>query len=242
MHMTPSAYISLLNSLRCLGYASYPIEQIEPGPRQLFLRHDVDLDLGFAADMAELEARAGYQSTYYVMLDSDFYNLFSPHSSSCIRRILDFGHAIGLHLDPGRFSGPCDELDAKAAKELGILESIIGRRVNSLSFHRPVPALQNVPLPVADRPHTYMPRYFSQMRYFSDSGGSFRFGLPLDDAAVRSCSPLQLLTHPIWWFQEGANTDEKLIRFRARCDARVHGGMLANLKPYASMAERGLVS
>jgi hypothetical protein len=87
-----------------------------------------------------------------------------------------------------------------------------------------------------------MPRYFSQMRYFSDSGGSFRFGLPLDDSAVRGCSPLQLLTHPIWWFQEGADTEEKLIRFRAKCDARVHVGMLANLKPYAAMAERGLVS
>lgn len=241
MDMNPDEYIKLLVALRGLGYTCCDINQVVPRSGQLFLRHDIDLDLGLAAEMAEAEAREGFQSTYYVLLTSDFYNVFSKESSLALRRIVDAGHSIGLHLDAGNCPDFLTALDDKASRELHVLETIVGEHVESLSFHRPIPALQNMPRLVAGRQHTYMPKLFSEIRYFSDSGGSFRFGLPLSDAGVQRCEPLQLLTHPIWWFESGVDGEEKMIRFRTRQDQLVHRSMVSNLKPYALMAERGAV-
>src|SRR6185312_5252475 len=48
-----------------------------PTARDLFLRHDVDLSIEAALEMAEVEAEEGVATTYLLMTRSVFYNLAS---------------------------------------------------------------------------------------------------------------------------------------------------------------------
>ena len=41
----------------------------------------------------------GIQSTYFIMLRSPVYNLFSRENSEYLKKIIGFGHHIGLHYD-----------------------------------------------------------------------------------------------------------------------------------------------
>ena len=68
-----------------------------PEPGDLFLRHDVDLSLHAAVQMAELEAELGAKTTYLLMTESVFYNLASPEGDVAIARLRQLGHAVGLH-------------------------------------------------------------------------------------------------------------------------------------------------
>ena len=45
-----------------------------------FLRHDVDISLKKALEMAEVEATRKLHSTYYILLSSPYYNALSPEN------------------------------------------------------------------------------------------------------------------------------------------------------------------
>ena len=63
----------------------------------MLLRHDVDLSLDAALRMAEVEAAAGAQATYFLMTGSVFYNLASHEGERAIARLRELGHRVGLH-------------------------------------------------------------------------------------------------------------------------------------------------
>ena len=56
-------------------------------------RHDVDLSLDAALRLAELEAEAGAQATYFLMTRSVFYNLASPEGERTLARLHELGWA-----------------------------------------------------------------------------------------------------------------------------------------------------
>jgi hypothetical protein len=51
------------------------------------------------------------------------------------------------------------------------------------------------------------------MAYISDSTGIWRYGHPLESEAYKARKPIQLLTHPIWWMQQGETALQKLERW-----------------------------
>jgi hypothetical protein len=48
--------------------------------------------------------------------------------------------------------------------------------------------------------------------YISDSTGRWRYGHPFDSEAFKTQKSIQLLTHPIWWIQDGETAAQKLER------------------------------
>src|SRR5437868_14121160 len=86
----------LLAAARAGGYR-FAFFDREPMPGDLLLRHDVDLSLDAALTIAELEAEAGAQATYFLMTRSVFYNLSSPEGEQALSRLRELGHRIGLH-------------------------------------------------------------------------------------------------------------------------------------------------
>jgi len=73
---------------------------------QVAIRHDLDMDLGAALPMAQVEARLGVRSTYYVLHTAPYYGTFSGdafHRHDAVRHAFremqDRGHEIGLHAD-----------------------------------------------------------------------------------------------------------------------------------------------
>src|SRR6187200_1433978 len=69
----------------------------EPQEGEIFLRHDVDLSLAAAVQVAELEAERGVSATYFLMTRSVFYNLASAEGERALERLRELGHRVGLH-------------------------------------------------------------------------------------------------------------------------------------------------
>jgi hypothetical protein len=196
------------------GYSLASFHNALPRERHLILRHDVDQCIKTARRLADIEAGEGWTSTWFVLVRSAMYNPFSKENVEHLRSMLAAGHEIGLHLDATLYASNAD-LDAGAAVECRMLEDVVGTPVRVISFHRPSKVLLGDGSPVAGRIHTYMPRFFSEIGYSSDSRGEWRYGFPWDHAAVNEGRALQLLTHAIWWIgpdhRQGRERLEDLI-------------------------------
>lgn len=61
------------------------------------LRHDVDHSLDIALEMAYVEHKHGFKSTYYLLDTAEYWNQSDFHDK-CLQ-ITDFGHEVGLHIN-----------------------------------------------------------------------------------------------------------------------------------------------
>lgn len=97
--------------------------------KYVILRHDIDLSLEKALEMAKIESLEGISGTYFFMLTSEFYNLLSSHARKIVKEISNLGHQIGLHFDPTvyRYSTK-DELETVIQQEVQVLSSIIQKK------------------------------------------------------------------------------------------------------------------
>ena len=62
------------------------------------LRHDVDISLKSAFNIAKLEKESNVKSIFYVRFDCDYYNLLSLENQIIIK-FLKENHEIGCHVD-----------------------------------------------------------------------------------------------------------------------------------------------
>lgn len=231
-------YKSLVQSFLDADYEPCHFDDVDPVKRQVVLRHDIDFSLKAAVDIARIEAGLGLSAHYYVLLRTEFYNLFSPMDWARMLTLTDLGHNVGLHFDASQYGQDLETLEAAAAHECSLLEMLLGRDVTSISFHRPAPALLGLESKLAGRRHAYEPAFFSGMAYVTDSRGQFRYGHPLDHTAFLAGKSMQLVTHPIWWPEhETVDKMELLDEFlQGRSDLlRAEAG--ANCIPYAAHIE-----
>ena len=89
-------YRELLDAARAGGYRFAGFDR-EPEAGDLILRHDVDLSLDAAVRMAEVEAKAGAWSTWFLMTRSVFYNLASHEGERAVARLRELGGRIAHH-------------------------------------------------------------------------------------------------------------------------------------------------
>jgi len=154
-----------------------------PTEGSLILRHDVDLSLDAALQMAEVEHDAGASATYFLMTKSVFYNLDSSEGVVTIDRLRALGHRVALHaVYP---DAPADD-----------------RFDPVVAWHNPDPDYMRVPLPDG-RINVMQEPWFDPATYRSDSNQHWRSGCPHDDLRERAFPWLQLLTHPEIWAYSG---------------------------------------
>jgi hypothetical protein len=182
-------YGELLAAAKSGGYR-FTFFDREPGAGDLLLRHDVDLSLDAALTLAELEAEAGAQATYFLMTRSVFYNLASHEGELALARLRELGHRVGLH-------AVYPELD---------LDERFDRVV---AWHNPNPDFMREPLDGAV--NVMQEPYFDPDHYRSDSNQHWRSGCPHEDLAAGSFEWLQLLTHPEIWAYPGATMRETML-------------------------------
>jgi hypothetical protein len=89
-------YRELLDATRSGGYTFGTFEG-EPSAGHVYLRHDVDLSLDAALEVAQLEAAAETTATYFLMTRSVFYNLDSLEGIRAIDRLRELGHQVAHH-------------------------------------------------------------------------------------------------------------------------------------------------
>ena len=170
------------------------------------MRHDIDFNCQYALRMAEIESDLGVKSTFFFQVASDSYNAFSKKNRDSIKQIQLLGHIISLHFDPTIY----DDFFAGFDEEKHMFENFFNTSLDIVSLHRPSEYFQKYNNRINGVEHTYMKRYFSDVNYFSDSRGYWRYGHPLDSEAVENQESLQLLIHPIWWIPDGETREEKL--------------------------------
>ena len=154
----------------------------EPQPGDLILRHDVDLSLEAALEMAQLEASVGARATYFLMTQSVFYNLGSSEGRRALNRLRELGHGVGLHA-----VWPNVELDDR-------FDPVV-------AWHNPNPDYMTES--VDGVVNAMQAPWFDPDHYRSDSNQQWRHGCPHDDLAQRRFEWLQLLVHPEIWVYTG---------------------------------------
>ena len=203
MKFTYEEYRSILDTLQSSGYVFGGYHEVLGIDKPAcFIRHDMDLDVGKAIALAEIERSAGVYSTYCVMVRSSAYNVFSSENTRIFKTILAMGHYLGLHFDCDIYADTAtvEELASACLIETKLLEGWLGHRVRIVSYHKPsalvLAGTSEVSHPL---PHTYMAKFMKEMTYLSDSYGFWRFGHPLLSKAFQNRESLNLSIHPIWW-------------------------------------------
>jgi hypothetical protein len=227
----------LLGRFAEAGYQPVPFGAVDPGAAHLVLRHDVDFDLRCALRVARLEAELGVASTFFVMVRSSCYSILDPRNTAAVREIVALGHHIGLHLDTTAYDADdAHDLVDGARRELDILAWVAGADPEIISFHRPLPELVGSDGNGFGVPHTYEPRFTTDLHYSSDSQGRFRFGDPFSTAAFVERRALHLLLHPLWWSSDVVEGTE--ARLRGLVQDRHHAfatQVAASCLPYREM-------
>jgi hypothetical protein len=166
-------YFKTLYAYIDAGYVILPDAKVK---RHIHLRHDVDLSLSYALELAKEEQKRDISATYYIMLHSSLYNATSPEGMDQIRQIYNCGHKIGLHPDT-RYYLPND---------METLSLIVGERVTDWRKH-----LSNLTPDLEPEPRP--PDY----KYISDSGMNWREGCFCQH--VGKWDKMEILMHPEWW-------------------------------------------
>jgi hypothetical protein len=182
-------YRELLEAAKAGGYR-FAFFDREPQAGDLLLRHDVDLSLDAALTLAQLEADAGAQATYFLMTRSVFYNLASTEGERAIERLRRLGHRVGLHA-----VHPHLDLDDR-------FDAVV-------AWHNPDPEFMREPL--ANAVNVMQEPYFDPDRYRSDSNQHWRSGCPHEELAAGGFGWLQLLTHPEIWAYPGSTMRETMV-------------------------------
>jgi hypothetical protein len=182
-------YRALVEAARSGGYR-FAFFDREPQPGDLILRHDVDLSLAAALDLAEAEHELGARSTYFLMTRSVFYNLASAEGERTLTRLRELGHRVGLHA-----VWPDATLDER-------FDPVV-------AWHNPDPEYLSAPLEGAV--NVMEPRFFSPATYRSDSNQHWRHGCPHEALARHEFEWLQLLAHPEIWVHPGDTMRETML-------------------------------
>ena len=86
--------------------------------------------------MAELEHAVGVRSSFFVLVDGQFYNPLQKEVIHQLRKIHSLGHEIGLHFAVSTAIEA--DIGKEVALRLDLLSSIVGVTVRSFSQHDPV--------------------------------------------------------------------------------------------------------
>jgi hypothetical protein len=208
------AYGELLSAFREKGYIFSGFDEIDSRltDRSPFvvLRHDIDVSLRLALEIARIEYAQGVKATYFVLLRSPFYNLLSRSNAEIMLRIQQYGHQIAAHLDLTAY----DNDIAEALLEVEILSKLYPYiNTQLVSLHSSYD-LKHIPVAVFQQlNNVYGHAIRGDIAYISDSTGRWRYGHPLESEAYKAQKPIQLLTHPIWWIQPGETAPQKLERW-----------------------------
>ncbi|MBD5550884.1 MAG: hypothetical protein HDQ96_06875 [Lachnospiraceae bacterium] len=179
----------------------------------MILRHDIDYDIEKAVRLSAIE-RVGGAGTYFVLLTSDFYNVFSKKSSEGLKQIAENGHTVAPHFDEVRYP----EL-------LGDVETVKEKIIEEAELN--IPGMIN----------SYGQTYFKEFKYLSDSRRRWRE--PVDEI-IRSkgYERLHILTHPFWYNETEEDIHKSVSKFINSGNGYRYQAMEENITDLASVMRK----
>lgn len=231
------SYENLIKSILGNNFKIKSFKDYYKYKRVFIMRHDIDFCTNSALKIAKLENMLDVKATYFFLVNTSFYNIYSQEHYMNIKEILNLGHQIGLHFDISHYK-EC-EFEKNCKREAKAFESLFGIKNHIISFHRPLKKLLNNNKKMAGYEHTYMPKYMNDMIYCSDSQGAWLYDTPERIIKRNLNKPelkVQLLTHPIWWDTKNYKTPQNKIRsfLKKRYDI-LKAEAKKNCKPYRKL-------
>lgn len=214
MEFTFKAYIQLIEEIKNSGYRIASYKNWQDQSRSVILRHDIDNDIAKALELAKIEKKLGVSSTYFVLVTSDFYNVFSASNHKLLQGLLDCGHDIGLHFDEVRYPEikTPEEAGNKILEEAKLLSLSIGKPVDIVSMHRPSKMMLDADLKIPGMINSYGQEYFKGFKYISDSRRRWRE--PVDEIVkAKTYDRLHILTHAIWYNENEMDIHDSICAF-----------------------------
>jgi len=203
--------LALKADYRFMGFT----EECDTHGRCIYLRHDIDVSVDMAIELAQINSLLGIKGTFFLLLRSPYYNLFSYRTLDGVRKINDLGQRLGFHYHlPTVIPSTEDELANLILTDFSIVKDLIpemepifawhnGRNdllVRSLSFT--VPGLVNV----------YSSYFVKEVPYYADSNMRYSVAEFKDVIQKKDHKKLHLLFHPLNWVGGGKNMIEVWAR------------------------------
>jgi hypothetical protein len=184
-------------------------------PRVCLLRHDVDADPEAALTLARIEAELGIRATYFFMIRSPLYNLFSRSSHAVVTEIVRLGHWLGLHFDVA-FAPDADEPSASIRRQANIIAAEFSVPVPAVSLHQPALNQAAEDIVVDEMISAYNLEGFHYLSDANKGPEATAMLVLLESASERR---VQILIHPIWWVADEANVSTEAAWDRALVNA-----------------------
>ncbi len=195
-------------------FITYDEIELNKEKKIILLRHDVDFSVHSAFKLAQIEKEENVKATFFIWLQSKFYNPFEKEIFQKIKSIVEMGHPIGIHLDCEFHSlNNEEEIEKVLQFEKQTLENLFETSISVFSFHNPnAEVLKNTNEKYLGLINTYSSYFRNNVFYCSDSNGYWRFHR-LDDVIKEAKNDkLQILLHPEWWTEEIMSPKEKVWR------------------------------
>jgi len=207
-------------------YESY-LEFVKEGLNKgvaFFFRHDIDISLKKAVEMADFEAKNGIRSTYYILLSSPYYNALEAENLQRIRTIRELGMNVGLHYDNSIKIQDANKCSSEIIIQLGMLQHHIGELEDqSVTFHKPLRGvdINEETVELLNQSGIYSPNFDRRFKYISDSGHNWREN-PYD--VIKSHDMVHVNTHPEWYNNEEMEMEDCIysLGIEFECDKEVN--------------------
>lgn len=187
----------------------------------IIMRHDVEFSMERAYQLALVEAKENFHSTYFFQLTNNAYNLLSNHNLTLINEIADLGHCIGLHFHPNGLTD-LTLIYTELEKQINILNQMLPITINIFSIHRPSQDILRANLKLPSLINAYQDDYFAFVQdmktempticYLSDSRHRWNYNLVPSESLFKTYDKIQILTHPYSWTPHGL---DNLNNFRS---------------------------
>lgn len=215
MIFTYDSYLSLLTLLSIHGYKCADYHDWQSHSSCVILRHDIDYDISHAVKFAELEADAHWKGTYFILLRTDAYNPLSRDSVNMLKRIMGYGHEIGLHFDELSYPeeiGDSDKIRQRILDEALVLGQMLDTPITCVSMHRPSKTILNADLQIPGMVNSYGQTFFHSFKYISDSRRRWRE--PVEQIIEsEKYERLHILTHAFWYNETEKDIKTSLLDF-----------------------------
>ncbi len=199
MDFSYPAYKNLIKISKKNSYKFDVFKNLKKGKgKNIYLRHDIDVDLAYALEMAKIETELDIRSTYFIMLRSPVYNVFSRENAMLLKEIISLNHEIGLHYDEGFYQCNKKSIQTLVAQETKVLEDIFDVSISTISFHQPSARIINNDIKIDKYQNTYDKEDMRDIYYISDSNMHFKED-PIKAIESNKYEKIQILIHPIWW-------------------------------------------
>lgn len=216
-------YKKLISIILSYGYSLANYHNYHFTEKPCIIRHDVDYDVHKAVEFALFESSFEDKvlSTYFFLLTSDFYNVFSLKTLKAVEKIITLGYEIGLHFDETNYSiNNNEKLFVECVEEeLYLLSKALGITVKVVSMHRPSRFALEKDFRFRSAINSYSKEFSKDFKYVSDSRMNWREDVT-SIIKEKRFNKLHILTHPFWYSENDESTKEKITKFinRARID------------------------